>query len=38
MDSNDRHAIVNPQDCIGCQMCTEHCPDFALIVVEVRDE
>jgi 2-oxoglutarate ferredoxin oxidoreductase subunit delta len=38
MDSNDRQAIVNPQDCIGCQMCTEHCPDFALIVVEVRDE
>lgn len=38
IDRSDRHAIVSPQDCIGCQMCVEHCPDFALIVEEVRNE
>lgn len=38
IDRNDRHAIVHPQDCIGCQMCVDHCPDFALTVEEVRDE
>ncbi|MDO9099192.1 MAG: 4Fe-4S binding protein [Caldisericota bacterium] len=38
IDRNDRQAIVNPQDCIGCQMCVEHCPDFALNVTEDKSD
>ena len=27
-------SIVAPQDCIGCNDCELHCPDFAIFVAE----
>lgn len=38
MDRNGRQAIVHPESCIGCMMCVDHCPDFALAVKEVTHE
>lgn len=29
--------VVNPSDCIGCRLCDNGCPDFAIYVEEMKD-
>nr|MBF0222032.1 4Fe-4S binding protein [Desulfobulbaceae bacterium] len=29
---NGKPVIVNPDSCIGCNFCEQHCPDFAISI------
>ena len=36
-EEDDQHhpIVAHPEQCIGCQWCAIHCPDFAILVEEV---
>ena len=36
--TDGRVIVARPEECIACQWCELHCPDFAIFVTEVDPE
>ena len=34
----NRPVASHPERCVGCHWCTDHCPDFAIVVTKVESE
>ncbi len=33
-----RPVASHPERCVGCHWCTDHCPDFAIVVTKLESE
>ncbi len=37
-DESQRLYVLDPSECIGCNICSQVCPDFAIEVIQENEE